>query len=79
MKGNDVELMRKFAKNLGVNVVFDQSSKSFNDTVTRAGAGDFDMAIGKLSTNYGRMSTLDNLYLQTDHLFQILLKFLKKI
>ena len=56
MKGNDIELMRKFAKNLGVNVVFDQSSKSFNDTVIRAGAGDFDMAIGKLSTNYGRMS-----------------------
>ena len=27
MKGNDIELMRKFAKNLGVNVVFDQSSK----------------------------------------------------
>ena len=56
MKGNDVELIRKFAKNLGVEVVFDQSSKSFNDTVTRAGRGDFDMAIGKLSTNYGRMS-----------------------
>tara|TARA_E500000331_G_scaffold158164_1_gene153384 strand:- start:2386 stop:3237 length:852 start_codon:yes stop_codon:yes gene_type:complete len=56
MKGNDVELIRKFAKNLGVKVVFDQSSKSFNDTVIRAGKGDFDMAIGKLSTNYGRMS-----------------------
>ena len=27
MKGNDVELIRKFAKNLGVEVVFDQSSK----------------------------------------------------
>ena len=54
--GNDIELMRDLAKNLGVNVVFDQSSKSFNDTVFRAGKGDFDIAIGKLSTNYLRMS-----------------------
>lgn len=57
MKGSDVELIREFAKNLGVNVIFDQSSKSFNDTVFRAGKGDFDMAIGKLSTNYPRMSS----------------------
>ena len=56
MKGNDVDLMRKFADNLGVNVIFDQSSASFNDTVRRAGKGDFDIAIGKLSTNYPRMS-----------------------
>ncbi len=56
MRGNDVELIRKFAKNLGVNVFFDQSSSSFNETVNRAGAGDFDIAIGKLSTNYSRMS-----------------------
>ena len=56
MKGNDVEIIRKFAKNLGVDVIFDQSSSSFNETVNRAGAGDFDLAIGKLSTNYSRMS-----------------------
>ena len=55
MKGNDVELVRNFAKNLGVDIIFDQSSKSFNDTVFRAGSGDFDLAIGKLSTNYTRM------------------------
>tara|TARA_X000000950_G_C13890728_1_gene650752 strand:- start:1343 stop:2212 length:870 start_codon:yes stop_codon:yes gene_type:complete len=56
MKGNDVEIIRKFAKNLGVGVIFDQSSTSFNETVNRAGAGDFDLAIGKLSINYSRMS-----------------------
>ncbi len=56
MKGNDVDLMRKFAENLGVDVIFDQSSASFNDTVRRAGKGDFDVAIGKLSVNYPRMS-----------------------
>ncbi len=56
MKGSDVDLIRNFANNLGVDVIFDQTSESFNDTVDRAGNGDFDLAIGKLSTNYPRMS-----------------------
>ena len=56
MKGSDIDLIRKFADNLGVDVVFDQTSTSFNETVNRAGNGDFDLAIGKLSTNYPRMS-----------------------
>ena len=55
-KAKPLEINDEFAKNLGVNVFFDQSSSSFNETVNRAGAGDFDIAIGKLSTNYSRMS-----------------------
>ncbi len=54
-EGYDIRLINGFAEKLGVDVKFDASSKNFNDTVYRAGKGDFDMAIGKLSTTYYRM------------------------
>jgi len=56
LEGYDVEIARKFAAELGVEAVFDRDSSSFNDLVRRAGAGDFDIAIGKLGTTYKRMS-----------------------
>ena len=54
--GYDVEIATNFADQLGVEVQFDRDSKSFNDLVRRAGAGDFDLGIGKLGTTYKRMS-----------------------
>ena len=56
LKGYDVQIARDFASKLGVKAVFDRDSVSFNDLVRRAGAGDFDIAIGKLGTTYKRMS-----------------------
>ena len=56
LAGYDVEIIRKFADFLDVDVQFDRESKSFNDLVRRSGANDFDMAIGKLGTTYKRMS-----------------------
>ena len=56
MAGYDIDLVNGFANKLGVDVEFDRDSKNFNDTVFRAGKGDFDLAIGKLSTTYKRMS-----------------------
>ena len=56
LEGYDVEIARDFAAELGVEAVFDRDSASFNDLVRRAGAGDFDIAIGKLGTTYKRMS-----------------------
>ncbi len=56
MAGYDIDLVNGFANKLGVEVEFDRDSKDFNDTVFRAGKGDFDLAIGKLSTTYKRMS-----------------------
>lgn len=56
LDGYDVQIARDFAAELGVEAVFDRDSSSFNDLVRRAGAGDFDIAIGKLGTTYKRMS-----------------------
>ena len=56
LAGYDVQIAREFAAELGVEAVFDRDSSSFNDLVRRAGAGDFDIAIGKLGTTYKRMS-----------------------
>ena len=56
LTGYDVQIARDFAAELGVEAVFDRDSASFNDLVRRAGAGDFDIAIGKLGTTYKRMS-----------------------
>ncbi len=56
LKGYDVDIIEGFAKEIGVDVVFDRDSTSFNNLVKRAGAGDFDMAIGKLGTTFKRMS-----------------------
>ena len=55
LDGYDVQIARDFAAELGVEAVFDRDSSSFNDLVRRAGAGDFDIAIGKLGTTYKRM------------------------
>ncbi len=56
LKGYDVDIIEGFANEIGVNVVFDRDSTSFNNLVKRSGAGDFDMAIGKLGTTFKRMS-----------------------
>lgn len=56
LTGYDVQIARNFAADLGVEADFDRDSASFNDLVRRAGAGDFDIAIGKLGTTYKRMS-----------------------
>ena len=56
LTGYDVQIARDFAADLGVEAVFDRDSTSFNDLVRRSGAGDFDIAIGKLGTTYKRMS-----------------------
>ena len=56
LAGYDVQIARDFAAELGVEAVFDRDSSSFNDLVRRAGAGDFDIAIGKLGTTYKRMA-----------------------
>ena len=53
--GYDVDIVQKFADELNLKIVFDRSSKSFNDLVRRAGANEVDMAIGKLGTTYKRM------------------------
>ena len=54
--GYDIDVVREFAKLLGVDIRFDRQSKSFNDLVRRVGTDDFDMAIGKLGTTFNRMS-----------------------
>ena len=55
LSGYDVELARQLAGKLGVNVEFDRTSESFNSLVKRVGAGDFDLAIGKLGLTYNRL------------------------
>ena len=55
LSGYDVETAKDFASKLGVEVLFDRKSKSFNDLVRRAGNNEVDMAIGKLGTTYKRM------------------------
>ena len=55
LSGYDVELARQLAGKLGVDVEFDRSSESFNSLVKRVGAGDFDLAIGKLGLTYKRL------------------------
>ena len=55
LKGYDVDIVQKFAKDLNLKIIFDRSSKSFNDLVKRAGANEIDIAIGKLGTTYERM------------------------
>ena len=55
MEGIDIEIVRKFAKNIGVEVIFDRKSKTYNGLLKRTGEGDFDLTIGKLSTFYRRM------------------------
>lgn len=55
LRGFDIELARGLANKLGVDVKFDRSSTSFNQLVKRVGAGDFDIAIGKLGLTYKRL------------------------
>ncbi|AMW28798.1 transporter substrate-binding domain-containing protein [Arthrospira platensis] len=52
--GLDVEIGRKIAKSLGVQVRFDRSAKTFNEVVNRVYKGDADMAISKLSQTLER-------------------------
>ena len=55
MEGIDIDIVRKFAKNIGVEAVFDKDSDTYNGLLKRTGAGEFDLTIGKLSTFYKRM------------------------
>ena len=55
LKGYDVDLAKTMASKLLVDIEFDRSSTSFNDLVERVGAGDFDLAIGKLGLTYNRL------------------------
>ena len=55
MEGIDIDIVRKFANNLGVKAVFDRDSKTYNRLLKRTGADNFDITIGKLSTFYKRM------------------------
>ena len=55
MEGIDIDIVRKFANNIGVEAVFDRNSKTYNGLLRRTGADEFDFTIGKLSTFYKRM------------------------
>ena len=55
LQGYDVEFARTLAGKIGVDIQFDRSSTSFNNLVERVGAGDFDIAIGKLGLTYNRL------------------------
>ena len=55
MEGIDIDIVRKFANNIGVEAVFDKDSDTYNGLLKRTGAGEFDLTIGKLSTFYKRM------------------------
>lgn len=55
LEGYDIDIARGLAKNLKVDIQFDRSSPNLNELVRRVGAGDFDLAIGKLGRTYDRM------------------------
>ena len=55
MEGIDIDIVRQFANNIGVEAVFDKDSETYNGLLKRTGAGEFDLTIGKLSTFYKRM------------------------
>ena len=55
MEGIDIDIVRNFAKKIGVKAVFDRDSKTYNGLLKRTGTDDFDLSIGKLSTFYKRM------------------------
>ena len=55
MEGIDIDIVRQFANNIGVEAVFDKDSDTYNGLLKRTGAGEFDLTIGKLSTFYKRM------------------------
>jgi len=55
MEGIDIDIVRKFANNIGVKAVFDRDSKTYNGLLKRTGEDQFDLSIGKLSTFYKRM------------------------
>ena len=78
--GYDINIAKGIAEKLGVEVEFDNTSKNFNDTVLRAGKGDYDLAIGKLSTTYGRMSDAHpHIYMNFRHAILVNRKFLATI
>lgn len=55
LTGYDVDFARTLASKLNVDIEFDRTSTSFNNLVERVGAGDFDLAIGKLGLTYNRL------------------------
>ena len=70
LTGYDVDLARTLAGKLNVDIEFDRSSTSFNNLVERVGAGDFDLAIGKLGLTYNRLfSAFPIQYLSFRHAF----------
>ena len=56
LTGFDVELIKGFAKLLGVPVEFNRSAKFLNDTVTMVENHEVDLAITKLSMTFNRAS-----------------------
>ncbi|UAA37886.1 amino acid ABC transporter substrate-binding protein [Paraneptunicella aestuarii] len=54
LDGVDVELIKGFAQHLGLEVEFDRSAKTLNDTVFMVANGQADMAICKLSITVRR-------------------------
>ena len=76
-EGYDIDIVKGLAEKLGVEIEFDNTSKNFNDTVFRAGKGDFDIAIGKLSTTYKRMTNAHpHIYMNFRHALLVNRKFL---
>ena len=54
LAGFDVDLAKKIAKELGVDLVINREAKSFNDVVSLVAAGKADMALSKLSRTLSR-------------------------
>ena len=54
LKGQDIEIAKGIAAELGVNLVFNRDAKAFNDLVDIVSVGKADMAISKLSRTLKR-------------------------
>lgn len=54
LSGVDVELIKGFARKLGVDVEFNRSANTINETVTMVANGEADIAISKLSITFER-------------------------
>jgi ABC-type amino acid transport substrate-binding protein len=80
MEGSDIDIVRKFANNIGVEAVFDRKSKTYNGLLKRTGSDEFDLSIGKLSTFYKRMEDAHpHEYMQFRHAFLANRKIISKL
>ncbi len=70
--GYDIDIAKKIAKSLEVQIRFDRNSTSFNNLVKRAGNSEVDFAIGKLGTTYNRLyNAFPHYYMSFRHAFLI--------